>query len=158
MVFATLIFNACSKEAKHVHCESVGHENFDSLGNLTVCYMNDLTIINSSNYKISTPKDQTVQGLRLNGNKKILFLPLETYKKFPNLLGYYAYECSIKKLRKEDFLNLDQLKHIIMFKNQIEMIYSDTFEGLTSLQRIDLGKVQRFIFRRKFIFIFEFNR
>lgn len=153
MVFATLVLNACSNQAKQVHCESVGQENFDSLGNLTVCYMTGLTVIEASDYEISTAREQTVRGLRLNGNKKISFLPLEAYKKFPNLIGYYAYECSIKMLKKENFLNLDKLKHIILFKNQIEMIYSDTFEGLSSLERIDLGKVRGEIFLHKLIFL-----
>lgn len=142
ITLSILLFMASFGEASRVPCESFSSSSLDTLSNLRTCYMQASTVIDDLNFEISSEKSEDVLALRLNGNKKILYLPLNAYKKFPNLLGYGGHECSVKLIRKENFHNLNKLRVIYLWNNQITTIFSDTFEGLTSLERIDLGKVE----------------
>lgn len=137
LIFASLL--TISSGVQQVPCERVASAEF-TFAVLKVCSMERSTVINASDFTISTTKDETVTGLRLDHNKKISFLPLETAKKFPNLLGYAAHNCSIKVVKNEHFQNLNKLKEIWLAGNRIETIFGDTFDGLISLERINLGK------------------
>lgn len=129
-----------SNGLKYVPCESVA---IGTRGWFT-CFMQDATVIEASDFKISTPRDERVQEILFNRNRKISFLPLGTSKNFPNLTGYSARNCSIKNLRKENFQNLNALKGIYLDNNQIETILSETFESLISLQEVFLGNFDYF--------------
>lgn len=137
LIFAPLI--SCSNGAQQLPCESVGLDDW-SLSKFKTCRMRDSTIIDAPDFTIFTPREETVEALNFNYNKKISFLPLETANKFPNLRGYAAYECSIKVVKKENFQNLNKLQQIDLSFNQIETIFSDTFGGLISLEVLFLRK------------------
>lgn len=138
LILVALLLAKYSNGFGHVPCETICPFNW-GLNKWNSCLMILETVIDEPNYEISSRKNETIQGLTFNANKKIFFLPLEAFKKFPNLLGYSAYECSIKSIVKENFQNLNKLTVIYLHKNQIETILSDTFEGLSSLQDIFLG-------------------
>lgn len=121
-------------------CESVRSGNWGTFGYWKTCYMIDSTVIDASDFTISTPRDETIKGLSFIWNEKISFLPLKIAEKFPNLIGINGMNCSIKTIRKENFQNLNKLKWIWLSINQIETIFSDTFEGLLTLEEITLGK------------------
>lgn len=137
-IFTLLLLVIYSNGAKYVPCESVA---VGTRGWFT-CSMQDATVIGGLDFKISSARDERVQEILFNRNRKISFLPLDTSKNFPNLTGYSARNCSIRNVRKENFHNLNALKGIYLDNNQIETIFSETFEGLISLQEIFLGKVR----------------
>lgn len=101
--------------------------------------MQDLTVIDAPDFTISTPRDEELEGFNVGQNYKILFLPIQTSEKFPNLIAYAASSCSIRTVRKENFQSLNKLKKISLDDNQIETIESNTFEDLTDLIYIGLS-------------------
>ena len=122
-------------------CEEISNGQWPSFHNksLKTCDMRTSTIIDESNVKIST-FDDTVHGLTFYSNIKILFLPVEVSKKFPNLIAFSADETSIRDLSKENFRGLQNLQSLSLVNNKIERIYSDTFKDLKSLEILWLGK------------------
>lgn len=141
-IVLSLLSISLSNGANEVPCENIGPESWSGLGDLRTCYMNGLTDIDAPDSEISTPKDENLRGLRCNGNRNIDFLPVGVSTKFPNLIGYDASLCSIKTIKKANFRNLNKLKQIYLNGNQIELINSDTFEGLTELGLIYLSNFQ----------------
>lgn len=137
-ILATLI--TCSSGAKQVPCEQVYSRGW-SVGDLKTCFMQNTTTIDARDFKISTTRDEAVEAITYEENKKISYLPLEAYKKFPNLQAYAAWGCSIKIVKRDNFKNLYRMKLINLSQNQIEMLFSDTFEGLLLLEEIYLCEI-----------------
>lgn len=137
LFFTSLI--TFSNGAGQVPCDSVDVAAF-AISVLKTCFMQHSTVVDAPDFIISTPRDETVEGLRFTHNKNIFFLPTETAKTFPNLIMYSAWNCSIKVVKKENFKNLNTIVAIYLSDNQIETVSSDTFEDLTSLEMISLSK------------------
>lgn len=95
------------------------------------------TTIDEVNVIIST-NDNTVKALELETNKNIFFLPVKVAENFPNLVGYSAWECSLKEISKENFAGLNKLKILELSRNAIEAIADDTFADLTDLSYLYL--------------------
>jgi hypothetical protein len=132
------IFVDAQAAAQSVGCERV--ENFDwDIGNLK-CYMNNQTSIDGKGFNISSSRDENVKAMYMNGNKKIIFLPDSPADVFPDLEMYSALDCAIKEITRENFRGLMKLKVLQLAYNQIEIVPSDTFQDLTAIERIDLGK------------------
>lgn len=126
---ALIVLLAQHAHAMDVKCEKVTEKS---------CFMQNLTAIDSLGFTISSPRDETLEVLRLYDNKKIQFLPEEVYKQFPNLFMYKAYNCSIKEVSKINFKLLPKLRLLDLSRNQIERIESNTFEDLAAVQMISL--------------------
>lgn len=107
--------------------------------------MVQMTFIDDPN-TIILNRDLSMKNFDCSDNKKIKFLPIKMAETFPNLLFYNGRNCSIKELKKKHFENLSRLEVVSFGSNRIETIYSDTFENLTSLQAIDLGKLINFFY------------
>lgn len=91
---------------------------------------NDTTIV----------EDAEIGALVFSNNENILLLPVQLAISFPELEFYFASKCSIKTIAKINFKGLRAVTLLDLKDNQIEMISSDTFEDLTSLQEIQLGR------------------
>ena len=124
--------------ADQVSCEKIENRSW-ALGNFKTCYMDKTTAINSADNTIAS-RDESVEGLWLQSNNKIKFLPIEVSKKFPNLLGIDAYSCSLTTISKANFKGLSKLRGLYLANNQIEKIRSDVFDGLVALEALSLGK------------------
>jgi Leucine-rich repeat (LRR) protein len=101
--------------------------------------MDEQTKIDSVGFMISSPRNDTIKGLIFEHNTKINYLPENTGEKFPNLVGFSAYDAQLKAISKANFQNLIHLEELHLSNNQIQIINSDTFEGLISLEHIFLG-------------------
>lgn len=136
-----LVLVALSSQAKanQVACENIENEEWIFVYNQKTCRMLALTVINSPNFTISSPRDDSVTGLSLS-NKRIFHLPIKVYEKFPNLTVYSALNCSLRTISKLNFENLTGLKVLLFSYNQIEEIDRETFESLPALQWLSLGK------------------
>jgi Leucine rich repeat len=127
-----------TSEATKVSCEKI--QNYVITGvKLMTCLMKETTVINAADMRIAT-NDESVERLMFTGNKKIAFLPIQVAEVFPNLEKYKASACSVKEIAKKNFAGLNKLKNLHLRGNQIEKIYSNTFEGLTSLIKLKLRK------------------
>lgn len=102
----------------------------------TTCFINETSVINSDDFKISS--DSNATGIYMNDNPKIMFLPLELSKAFPNLMVVDATFCSISKISKENFEGLTNLRRLWLRDNAIEELQSGTFNDLVSLIDLDL--------------------
>lgn len=140
IILAAIFLITDLSSAEEVTCELTFVRGW-SLGSLKTCSMQESTVIDAPLVRILSNRDESVKALTFEENKKISFLPLETFKKFPNLNAYAAWGCSIKIVQKEHFQNLINLMLINLAGNQIEIIYSDTFEGLTKLKEFYIRRV-----------------
>lgn len=84
--------------------------------------------------------DSTVTTLEMSNNLEVKFLPVELATSFPQLIFYFARNCSITTIAKIHFKDLTKLEKLFLDKNQIVKIPSDTFEDLKSLWMLKLGK------------------
>lgn len=147
-VFAALYFKV---EATEYICESISTEQWRLNSSTKTCLMNERTKINNANVTLTCRMDESINGLRLDSNKQISYLPVEVVKVFPNLVGYEASFCSIKTVEKANFENLSKLKELWLHYNQIESIASGSFDGLHDLLVLALG-MKMIIIKLRLIF------
>lgn len=127
---------------KEVNCEKVWDDFWivsDQGRRLKTCDMHLLTKIDDSNVTISKQKDE-ISIIFLSTNKKISYLPVEVFQKFPHIIIYRASETSIKAISKKNFRNLNKLQVLYLQRNQIETIHYDTFQDLGNLIELHLGE------------------
>jgi Leucine rich repeat len=133
-------------DAKEVSCESISTQSsYYGVQNVKVCFMEGTTVIGEDNVNIASP-DESMTGMSFIYNRKIAFSPIRLFETFPNLKVYSTGACAIKKISKKNFAGLKKLIFIDLSNNQIEIIYSRTFEDLVSLERINLGEKNKFNF------------
>lgn len=125
------------EEEKGIKCEWVGSYNTYSDA---CCYMKGKTIINESSMELAKRNETFIDALNFNMNKKIQFLPIRVSETFPQIIQYLANRCSIKTISKSNFEGLDKLTDVLLGGNQIEVIPTDTFEGLVNLVYLDFCK------------------
>lgn len=127
-------------QGKDIKCETLGSYKYGDGPSMKTCVMKEATIIESKGYIISSPTDETIEGLVFEHNKKIQFLPEKIAEKIPNIIFYTAWNLSLTEVSKINFINLTKLKILYLDNNLIETFASDTFEDLTSLMRLHLRK------------------
>jgi Leucine-rich repeat (LRR) protein len=101
--------------------------------------MRNLTSIKSHDFFFESLKNLKITGLSFEGNKKIIFLPVNLYENFPNLFGIDASDCAVRQISNKNFQRLNRLKMIWLRGNEIEIISSSTFEDLKELEYLSLG-------------------
>lgn len=121
-----------------VECESYASCHAAS----SCCIMTVISEIKSTQVTISE-SDNQIDGINFSENRNILFLPVLVYKKFPNLIAYYAFHCSIREISKKNFEKLSRLEDLNLNSNQIERIRSDTFEDLVALQQLHISECSK---------------
>jgi Leucine rich repeat len=129
--------------AREIECENVIDLPLPEIGTVVTCDLSAKTSIETKTEKtvISTYRGKSIiTGLKFKDNKKIVYLPVEVDEKYPGLIGYDASKCSIKEISKENFKGLSKLKILWLHHNFIERVDSDTFQDLSSLQVLVLGK------------------
>jgi hypothetical protein len=94
------------------------------------------TSIDVEGATFSAPKDDSIKALNFWYNTKIKFLPVRVAETFPSLTAYMAAGCSLKKISKENFRNMDRLKLLWLQNNQITIINGNTFEDLHELEQL----------------------
>lgn len=133
-------------EAKEISCEKVNYMNWWTfVGTVKTCFMDKTTTIDEPEATISK-RDESIKGLEFSKNKNIFHLPDNVAGSFPNLEEYNADFCSLIEITKRNFNGLVRLKELSLYKNQIENIADDTFEGLVALENLWLGKKNQFMF------------
>lgn len=98
------------------------------------------TVINSTEFLITSDRDEAIEGFYAEGNEKLDFLPTNLGDKFPNLINLHARNCSIKAISKENFEGLDKLRRLNLAGNQIKKIADDTFDSIPSVENIWLSE------------------
>lgn len=132
--------NVIEATVEEIPCEEIENNFWDSEGYLRTCFMNKDLAIDSRGFTM-LKRDTSITALEFTRNRKISFLPIRVNKKFPNLLIYAASACGISEISKENFEDMIRLKSLWLSYNNIERIYSDTFEDLQSLENLFLRKI-----------------
>lgn len=140
MTFIAIICNSVKiTKAKEVSCERYSDLNWGgNVGLVKTCYL-WTTSIDEPDVTISA-QDNSITGVTLYGNKKIVYLPIGVGEKFSNLIGYTAGSCSIIAISRGNFKALNKTKFLNLNSNQIEKIASDTFIELNNLEELYLSK------------------
>lgn len=120
-----------------VACEKIENNEKYDMGERKACYLQN-TGINLTGIKLSTDKDETVEGIEMWKNKKILYLPENVAPQLPNLKVYNAYSCSILAISRINFRGLKNLQGLYLGRNQIEKIDNGTFDDLVELEVLSL--------------------
>lgn len=136
IVLVLLVAAAAKLEAVEIDCEKKDRYKMFA----KCCYLNETTVINSSNVSMGGLEMADLTGFFLNNNKKIQFLPVDVYKKFPNLEFYSASEAGIKEISALNFKRLSSLMFLDLSRNQIEFIPDECFHGLFRLSKLRLSK------------------
>lgn len=101
----------------------------------------DSTAINSTDFLITSDRDEAVEGFHVWINPHIEHLPSNLGKKFPNLIIMYVSDCSIKEIKKENFKGLIKMRRLQLNDNQIEKIDDDTFGLIPAVEEIHLREL-----------------
>lgn len=117
-----------------ISCEKISVSVWSNIGSQKTCGMQSKTSISSSASELNLPADESMRGLMMKDNKKVLFLPINVYKSFPKLFVYAASNCSLNSVSRDNFKYLVELEALYLSHNQIEAILVNTFEDLTSLK------------------------
>lgn len=137
-IFLLEIFFVSEFASKEIPCELISSGSWINVQPLRTCFIWETTTINTSD--VAIVPDQSIDGLSTNGNAKISEAPIEVAKSFPNLIAYQLGANPIRSVSKEHFLNLRKLRDLYIHDTLIELISSDTFEDLVSLQWLYLRK------------------
>lgn len=125
------------------HAQQILCEKFQPLtsyiGEHQSCSMREFTVISAPNCSLAE-RNELVEGLNFDGNKKISYLPLHVSANFPNLLVLTADSCFVIAITGDNLKNLNKLEELWLYGNLIERIDSDTFKDLTSLEWLNLGE------------------
>lgn len=106
-------------------------------GSMKTCMLN-ATVIDSTDFLITSDRDETVKGFYALNNKNLEFLPKNIGEKFPNLLVLQVGGCSVKAISKEHFKGLTMLQGLAISNNQLETIDDDTFDHIPAVVKISL--------------------
>lgn len=123
-----------SRENK-VLCGSVMDSN-----HIKHCFLDYESSIDRDDFLIPGHKDDSIRAVYMKNNSNIEFLPVQIYRKFPNLLRYSMINCGFSEVFKKNFENLIQLELLDLSDNRIEIMRSDTFEGLFRLENVFLSE------------------
>lgn len=96
--------------------------------------------IHKPGFTISSRRDENITGIWFDQNQHIKYLPENVADRFPNLIGFSAESCGIKSISRENFKGLTELKHLWLKENMLEMIPTNTFSDLVSLEKLHLCK------------------
>jgi hypothetical protein len=127
--------------AKEIKCERMGQSyDISSKSWISTCFIDKTTTIDSMNDTVLESEIYNTSVLSFYGNMRISYLPNTISKAFSKLEFYDASYCSIKALSKNNFLGLNMVSYLGLKRNKIQEIYSDTFEDLKYLKKLELGK------------------
>jgi Leucine-rich repeat (LRR) protein len=128
-------------ETKQISCEKILIYDYNKKETVKECCMNDKAEIDSPNITIFT-RDNAMEGLIMDHNKKIFYLPDKIGDAYPNLIYIRAINCSIKEISRRNFKGLTNLKDLQLYFNQIEKIAKVTFKDLKMLEILHLSDNQ----------------
>jgi Leucine-rich repeat (LRR) protein len=140
LIFIAIVFQIIYRsETKQISCEKILIYDYINKIHVKECICVDYTTIDSSNITMFT-RDNSMEGMILNNNKKIFYLPDKIGDAYPNLIGLKAANCSIKDISRRSFKGLTKLEDLHLYYNQIQKVTSDTFEPLKKLKVLSLGE------------------
>jgi Leucine-rich repeat (LRR) protein len=127
--------------AQQIDCEGIQNRRIDDIGDelLKACRMDETTVIDSTNFTLSSEYDEEMTEMYGNLNKKIEHLPENIYENFPKLISLGFESCSLRTVTVKSLRRLTLMKKINFGYNRITTIAIDAFEDLKNLQYLYLN-------------------
>lgn len=113
----------------------------------TCCELEAGTFIDTPDYSFKDDETRTsTTSMIISHQQNVQFLPILLHESFPVLRTYVVSGTTVPKISKKNFENMSKLERLKLEDNQIEVIKSDTFDELVSLETIEISKM-KFFFR-----------
>jgi Leucine-rich repeat (LRR) protein len=142
LILIAIVFQTIHRiETKQISCEKITIYDYVEKRSVKDCHMDKTTSIDSPNITIFT-RDNSMERLFLEHNKKIFYLPDKIGDAYPNLIVLRAANCSIKEITSTNLRNLAELEELYLKGNQIERIASGAFKSLEKLNELHLQNQQ----------------
>lgn len=122
-----------------VTCSLSYHEWAKPNVTLITCSLNNQKIEEAETSIQQTPYSNHVQGLQVEDNKSVKYLPDNILEASPNLVRLSAKNSSIEAIFVEDLEGLKELKNLDLSYNKIESIEPFTFVDLVNLEELNLS-------------------
>lgn len=122
-------------------CDYINSMHLEFGENVPTCRVPKRVSLSVAGTKFPSPLDSRIKGIEFFGNSKISYLPVNIQESFPNLIRYGAGKCAVKTISKENFEGLTYLRQLLLFENFIKKVPSDVFQGLVSLEFVNLGEM-----------------
>lgn len=141
-----------SAPAKEVTC-SLNYHDFPNAPNpIYTCIINDQPIDDQGYVIKLTPHNNYVEGVAIDDNSNVKFLPENIGKIFPNLKYLSARNDSIDDVLRNNFDNLPKLRSLDLSDNNLSTIDPETFNNLPTTEEINLRNNKiAFIFNETFV-------
>ena len=118
--------------SKQVNCKI-----FELDENVKTCRIENQNI-NLEGFTIASKLNREVNGFRVLDNKNVKFLVVNIAEKLPNRMFYVVANCTVTSVNGKHFRNLHVLEFLILRKNEIETIATDSFKDLVKLSLLEL--------------------
>lgn len=89
--------------------------------------------------RIISPFNVTLKAFSIKNNYDVKFIPVNIGEKFPNILVFQIFNCSVKKIGKTHFNNLFQLRQIVLTNNVIAEVDDQPFQNQRQLEWLSLS-------------------
>lgn len=96
-------------------------------------------IIDNAFATVSSTSNLTVEAFDIRHEKGISFIPMQIPSKFPQLVAFQIFNCSIKSIGAKDLKGLKRLRYLNMPLNEIATIDKDAFQDLCKLEYLSLA-------------------
>lgn len=123
----------CDVSTININSEYFGNKN------VKTCFIKNQAIEVEGTVIRSTPDSNTVEGVNIERNKDVKFIPDNLARTFPELTVLQVQFCGVKSIQAKHFENLRKLVYLSLFGNEIETIGSGAFSDLASLQTLYLS-------------------
>lgn len=133
--------NCGSANATEKQVSCIPLKTCDELGDASNCCEFEFgTVIDAPDYKFSADINYTaVKALSISHQRNVDFLPVSVHESFPGLKHYLVKNSPVSKISKKHFEKLFVLEWLSLDRNEIEVIKSDTFEDLISLETFKIS-------------------
>lgn len=124
-----------------------------SSNTLKCCELEVGTIVDSPDFTFSVHANYTViEMLIIKDQQDVEFLPISVHESIPMLKEYQVINTPVSKITKKNFEKMYKLRRLLLERNRIEVIRSDTFEDLINLKWIGIStKALKFLgFSKKY--------
>lgn len=88
---------------------------------------------------ISCLTSEEINWFDISENKNVQYLPMNVFRKFPNLEIYYAFKSGVLEIHRNNFYGAEKLQGLWLDHNEIITIESGSFNELKSLKWLYLG-------------------
>lgn len=134
---AILSIALSSKNLKEVKCKhsSVQWNYFKR--SLFSCRIENQKI-DDIGFTITRSSNTTVELLDIQNATEVKYLPANIAEKFPHIVAFQVYDCSVESINEVNFKNLLKLRYLHLPRNEIEHIDNNAFRDLIKLEWLSL--------------------